>query len=107
MESGPIESVALCGLLVTSQAKRSDEDMVERRKRLRARRRRTFARRQSRERLMFVFIMSTALLTIHSPVVRSSWAKPRSNHWWEENFRMTNATFVYICNELRSSIEKK
>lgn len=119
MERRSNASVAVCSLLLVSEANRLDEVIIERRKRLQARRRRAFARRQSRERLIFAFIMSTALLTIHSPVVRSLWVKPRSSQWWEqvvnqmftsydwlENFRMSNATFLYVCNELRSTIEK-
>ncbi len=27
-------------------------------------------------------------------------------HDWLQNFRMTHATFLYLCNELRSSIER-
>ncbi len=119
MERRSNASVAFTSLQLISEANRLDEDMVERRKRLQARRRTVFARRQSRERLIFAFIMSTALLTIHSPVVRSLWVKPRSSQWWEqvvnqmftqydwlENFRMSNATFLYVCNELHSTIER-
>ena len=98
--------------------KRRIRDAVERRGRLRARRRRAFVRKQSRERMIFAFLISMAALTGQSPV-RSVWVKQRSNCWWEqvvndtftpndwlENFRMSNATFLYLCNELRSSIEK-
>ena len=120
MERRSNASVAVCSLLLVSEANRLDEAIIERRKRLQARRRRAFARRQSRERLIFAFIMSTALLTIHSPVVRSLWVKPRSSQWWEqvvnqmftsydwlENFRMSQATFLYVCSEVRPLIEKE
>ena len=116
MERRSNARVAVCSLLLVSEANRLDEAIVERRKRLQVCRRRAFAGRQSRERLIF---MSTAVLTIHSPVVRSLWVKPKSSQWWEqvvnqmfmsydwlENFRMSNATFLYVCNELRSTIEK-
>ncbi len=76
--------------------------------------RRAFATQQSQERLMFVLA-----LTLHSPV-RSAWVKERSSYWWGkvsnstftppydwlEDFRMSHATFVYLCNELRSLVEK-
>ena len=84
--------------------------MVECRKRLQIRRRMAFARRQ------FNISMSTALLTIHSPVVRSLWVTPRSSQLWEqvvnqrftsydwlENFRMSNTAFLYV---LRLTTEK-
>jgi hypothetical protein len=93
-------------------------DAIERRRRLRARRQRDFRRSQSRQRMMFVFLLSMAALTIQSPV-RSVWMKHRSNSWWEdvvnatftsddwlENLRMSKATFLYVCDELRSSVEK-
>lgn len=45
--------------------------------------------------------------------------KRKSSHWWDhianntlstrdwlENFRMSQATFVYVCDELRSTTEK-
>ena len=48
------------------------------------------------------------------------WVKERSSYWWErivnvtftpndwiENFRMSNSTFTYLCNELRPSIQKR
>ena len=112
-----MESIVLCALFLTLK-KRRLHDAVERSKRLRARRRREFFRRQSRERLTFALLLSMAALTIQSPV-RSVWVKPRSNIWWEEvvkstftsrdwleNFRMSNATFLYVCNEIRSSVER-
>lgn len=93
-------------------------DAFESRKKRRARRRRRFAIIQSRERVMFAFMLSVAALSIQSPV-RSLWMKQRSSSWWEnivnstftrfdwmENFRMSRETFVYLCNELRSTVEK-
>ena len=68
--------------------------------------------------MMFAFLLSMAVLTMQSPV-RSIWMKPWNNSWWEdvvnatftfddwlENFRMSKATLLYVCNELRSSVEK-
>ena len=63
-------------------------------------------------------MLSMAALTLQSPV-RSLWVKQRSSYWWEqvvnntftphdwlENFRMSHATFLYLCNELRSTVER-
>ena len=92
---------------------------LERKKRLQARRRRQFYRFQARERMLFTLalslIMTTALAT-----PKTIWSKPRSNNWWEEivnnsftesdwleNFRMSHATYLYVCEQLRSSVEKK
>ena len=33
-------------------------------------------------------------------------ADSQMTHLHQENFRMSNATFLYLCNELRSPIEK-
>ena len=51
---------------------------------------------------------------------KSTWAKIRSHTWWDtivngtfeekdwvENFRMRKETFVYLCSQLRPSIERK
>ena len=56
--------------------------------------------------------------SLHS-TTRSLWVKERSTCWWEEivggtftpqdwldNFRMSHQTLLYLCNELRSSIER-
>lgn len=90
------------------------EAQIERKKRLRARRRRAFARKQSQERLMFA-LLCVAAVNLHSPV-RSIWMKERSSYWWEhvvntpndwiEKFRMSRETFIYLCDELRSSVER-
>ena len=99
----------LCGLYLSSKKKRHGH-ALERRRQLRARRRRAFARRQSRERVMFAFLLSMALAS--QSRMRSVWMKPKSSSWWEEivmstfaasdwleNFRMSHATFLYVCNE--------
>ena len=83
----------------------------------RRRRRRAFVSRQARERLMFAVLMSVTCCNL-SPE-RTVWTKERSSHWWEhvvkstftpqdwlENFRMSQCTFMYLFNELRSSIER-
>lgn len=89
-----------------------------RRKREAIRRRKQFARRQTQQRLAFLLIMSVTAVHIHSPI-RTVWSKERSSYWWEqivgrtftsqdwlENFRMSRATFMYLCNELRLAIER-
>ena len=73
-------------------------------------------RRQARERL-FAVLMSVTFCNL-SPE-RTVWTNERSSHWWEhvvkstftpqnwlENCRMSQCTFMYLCDELRSSIEK-
>ena len=53
------------------------------------------------------------------PPPRSLWVRERSGHWWEQvavnfsaqdwlqNFRMSHATFLYICDSLKSAIERQ
>ena len=64
-------------------------------------------------------MMLVAAMNLQSVTVRTLWAKERSAHWWDdvvkevftqqdwlENFRLSRETFFYVCNELRSIIEK-
>ena len=108
---------AYTALLVKRSRKRSYEAML-RRKREAIRRRKQFARRQTQQRFAFLLIMSVTAVHIHSPI-RTVWSKERSSYWWEqivgrtftsqdwlENFRMSRATFMYLCNELRLAIER-
>ena len=53
------------------------------RQRQRIRRRRVFARRQSRERGMFAMTL-VAAMNLQSVTVRTLWAKERSAHWWDD-----------------------
>ena len=82
-------------------------------------RRRAFARRQARERVMFNFVLAIISVNLCGPAVRRLWVKERSAHWWEqvvnssftqtdwlENFRVSEETFLYLCNELRNSITR-
>ena len=98
-------------LLAKRSEKRSDEVVLRRRREV-FRRRRKFITKQRRQRVAFLFVISIAVLHLHSPI-RSVWCKERSSYWWEqivgqtfttqdwlENFRMTNATFTYLCNEI-------
>jgi len=98
--------------------KRRAAKRLERMKEERRKRRQAFVRRQAMERLMFVVLMSVTCCKL-SPE-RMIWTKERSSHWWEnvvkstfapqdwlENFRMSQCTFMYLCDELRSSIKKR
>ena len=85
-------------------------------------RRKRFARKQVQERLLFILMIATASLYLHriGSSTRMIWVKERSSTWWEqvvnstfteqdwlENFRMSRSTFLYLCDELRSGIEKQ
>ena len=93
--------------------------LARKRRLARARRRRVFVQRQARERLFFALVLSTLVFNCCSPT-RSLWRKERSSYWWDhvvnstfsshdwlENFRMSQATFLYVCNEIRPVIEKE
>ena len=96
--------------------KRRKEDEEQRQRKLLSCRRSRIARfyRQQRlQRLMFYLLFLTAMKgALRCP--RSLWTKPRSSDCWErivlqtfsdsdwrENFRMSYATYMDICNELR------
>ena len=111
-----MDAILLCSAL--KQRSTVMKRNAQRRRRA-AKRRYLFLRRQSNERLVFVCLLSLALLRIQSPV-RSVWMKERSNDWWErivwqtfssydwmENFRMSRETFVYVCNEVRELVKKE
>ena len=85
----------------------------------RARRRWIFVQGQAQERLLFTLVLSVLAFNYCSPI-RSIWMKERSSYWWDhvvsstfsshdwlENFRMSQATFLYVCNEIRPVIEKE
>ena len=97
--------------------KRRATKRLERIKEERRGRRRAFVRRQTMERLMFVVLMSVTCCNMAPE--RMIWTKERSSQWWEqvvkstftskdwlENFRMSQCTFNYLCDELRLAIEK-
>ena len=86
----------------------------------RERRQREFLRKKQRERLMFVTMISIALVSCNLASERAVWTLQRSSHWWEdvvcgsfsseqwlENFRMSRSTFQYLCDELRSMTERE
>ena len=102
---------------ISLKRKRRAAKRLERMKEERRRRRRAFLRRQAMERMMFLMLMTVSCCNL-SPE-RTIWIKERSSHWWEyvvkstftpedwlQNFRMSQCTFMYLCDEVRSSIEK-
>ena len=113
-------SVGLCVALDMLASRKRRRKALARKKRLaRARRRRIFVQRQARERLFFTLVLSMLALNCCSPT-RSLWMKERSSYWWDnvvnhtfsahdwlENFRMSQATFLYVCNEIRPVVEKE
>ena len=106
----------MCRLLLATRKRRRKE--VVKRQQARKRRRQIFCQRQA-QRLVFTFLLSSLVaVNLHS-TTRSLWVKERSTCWWEEivggtftpqdwldNFRMSHQTFLYLCNKLRSSIER-
>ena len=99
--------------------RKNSQPAIARMKRARQRRN-AFYKRQAQERLLFAFFMSITVLSMHWSAVRAVWAKERSTYWWErivnsaftlndwlENFRMSHNTLVYLCNELRQTVEKE
>lgn len=97
------------------QLKRIHSIMKQRR-----RRRRDFARKQARECGAFLYLLVTMTLGVQSfSSVRMVWVRERSGHWWDhiatnfssndwlQNFRMTRATFTYLCSKLKFSLERK
>ena len=81
---------------------------------------RAFARRQAQERAVFFLLIATVTLTSRVSPSRMLWMKERNNDWWEQvvqstfteqdwldNFRMSQSTFNYVCDKLRSTIEKQ
>ena len=82
------------------------------------RRRETFRRHQSQQRMLFALSLCMCAVQLLVPC-RAAWARTRSTEWWDRivsgfftsqdwliNFRMSQATFNYICTELRNEIER-
>ena len=66
-----------------------------------------------------LLLLNRDLLHMHS-TTRNEWVRERSTFWWEQivnvtftprdwisNFRMSHQTFLYICNQLSSHIQRK
>ena len=112
-------AVFACAFQHLRERRQRNAAALERTRRLQTRRRRLFHRFQARERMLFTLALSLIMATT-MPTRRSLWMKPRSNTWWEEivnttfsekdwleNFRMSHATYLYVCEKLRSAIHKK
>ena len=76
-----------------------------------------FYRLMSRRKLVFCALVLRCLQNRQKS--RTVWARQRSRHWWNiivgtvfidkdwlENFRMKRCTFMFICDQLRPSIQK-
>ena len=84
------------------------------------RRRKDFLIKQASESLLFfTFLVASLSVSMSLPSPRSLWMKERSDRWWEhvvkstftpqdwiDNFRMSQATFNYICMKLRPFVSK-
>ena len=68
-------------LLSKKSGKQSDEAVLCQRRKV-CQHRRKFITKQRRQRVAFLFVISIAVLHIHSPI-RSVWCKVRSSYWWE------------------------
>ena len=79
-----------------------------------------FFRKQVNEYLVFTFMLSLASSIALTPVVRTVWEKPRTSDWWDNivlssfatndwfsNFRMSQNTYVFLCDKLRPTIAKR
>ena len=112
----------LASAIVNFMLETSSPQAISRRRKAmaaRARMRRVFRQRQAQQSILFTFTLSICLLNCLS-TTRTIWAKERSSFWWEyivnntftshdwiTNFRMSRATFMYVCNRLRPLITKK
>ena len=86
---------------------------------LRERERRDFLKKQALERLLFFSMMVAFITSCSLSPERMLWSRSRSRHWWEhvvnstftsqdwlENFRLSQSTFLYLCNKLKSAIKQ-
>ena len=110
---------AFVALDMLASRKQRRKALARKRRLARARRRQIFVQRQARERLFFTLVLSMLAFNCCSPN-RTLWRKERSSYWWDhvvnstfsahdwlENFRMSQATFLYVCNEIRPVIDKE
>ena len=113
-----MDGPCVCVVLKVVASRRQRTKALRKKRLAHAQRRRRLAQRQAQERLFFAVMMSIFALSFCLPP-RSLWTKERSSYWWDhivnhtfstrdwlDNFRMSQATFVYVCDELRSAIEK-
>ena len=77
-----------------------------------------FVLKQAKERV-FMLAFLTVCAHLQLSHTRSLWVRERSGHWWEQvaanfgpqdwlqNFRMSHATFLYLCDSLKSAIQRR
>ena len=79
------------------------------------------AKRRATERKLALFlILAISSINLHYTSQRLLWSKERSGQWWDhivkttftdrdwyDNFRMSHATFDFLCNSLNDFLEKK
>ena len=97
---------------------KSTDKLIEYKKKARAVRRKQFAKRQAQEFTLFITLV-TLMSSLPVFLPRMVWMRKRSGHWWEEivkrftpqdwlnNFRVSPATFQYLCTELSPYISRK
>ena len=104
------------------KAARMREEIRRKRRRRRERNKRwkAFVRRQAQQRFVFLLLLTGITSSIgQGSSTRELWTKERSTHWWDHvvnstftnqdwliNFRLSKATFIYLCEQLHSSISK-
>ena len=79
-----------------------------------------FRRFQAYQRFVFAVVLTIFAAQYSLTVERTVWTHERSGEWWDrivnrcfhgrdwlENFRMSRETFLYLCQELRPTIERQ
>ena len=112
-----MEAKRVLFLRLITKRKRAYRAMALRAKRA-LRRREAFRRRQAQHRMLFVLYLCSYVMQVLVPI-RTVWMNERTDDWWKTivnntfsphdwltNFRMSQATFDYICSELKDEIEK-
>ena len=117
-----IVGIVLFVLLVVFRSRASHCQVQCARRLQEARQRRLilFRRRQAQQRFFFAILASVSTYNSVNSIERTVWSRKRSDAWWEtivnrvftdsdwvENFRMSEGTFNYICQELQAIIAKE
>ena len=117
-----IVGIVLFVLLVVFRSRASHFQVQCARRLQEARQRRLilFRRRQAQQRFFFAILASVSTYNNVNSIERTVWSRKRSDAWWEtivnrvftdsdwvENFRMSEGTFNYICQELQAIIAKE
>lgn len=107
-------------LLFRTNAARRRTQMLKSIESARARRLSFFRRLQAHQRYIFSVVLCLLAVRSSGTVQRSLWTHERTGEWWErivnqcfdrrdwlENFRMSQDTFMYLCEKLKPAIEKQ